>query len=97
MARRLGAEETWIAALRQEASDGDGNAAPSLEGVEEGWQTAIEYAALVTESGHAVDRHAYDRLSRHWTEGEIVEITFVAGLFSYFNRFNDALRVEVTT
>jgi hypothetical protein len=25
-----------------------------------------------------------------------VEITLVAGLFAYFNRFNDALRVEVT-
>ena len=28
--------------------------------------------------------------------GEIVEITLVAGLFSYFNRFIDALRVEIT-
>jgi alkylhydroperoxidase family enzyme len=33
---------------------------------------------------------------RHWNEGEIVEITMVIGLFAYFNRFNDALRVEVT-
>ncbi len=35
-------------------------------------------------------------LRRHWNEGEIVEITMVIGLFAYFNRFNDALRVEVT-
>ena len=61
------------------------------------FRTAIEYAELVTESGHAVDRHTYHRLAGYWTEGEIVEITFVAGLFAYFNRFNDALRVEVTT
>jgi alkylhydroperoxidase family enzyme len=35
-------------------------------------------------------------VARHWNEGEIVEITMVIGLFAYFNRFNDALRVEVT-
>ncbi len=96
MARRLGAKETWIAGLRREAYDGDGVAAPSLDDIEESWRTAIEYAELMTESGHAVDRHTYDRLAQHWTEGEIVEITFVAGLFAYFNRFNDVLRVEVT-
>lgn len=96
MARRLGAKGEWITALRKGASDGDGSAAPSLDGIEERWRTAIEYAELVTESGHAVDRQTYDRLARHWTEGEIVEITFVAGLFAYFNRFNDALLVEVT-
>lgn len=96
MARRLGAKGEWIAGLRREANGGDGVDAPSLDDIEESWRTAIEYAELVTESGHAVDRHTYDRLAQHWTEGEIVEITFVAGLFAYFNRFNDALRVEVT-
>ena len=82
MARRLGAKGEWIAALRREPSDGDGGAATSLDGIEESWRTAIAYAEQVTESGHAVDCHSYERLARHWTEGEIVEITFVAGLFA---------------
>ena len=96
MARRLGATEDWISAIRPEtplqADAGPG----SLDGLDEGWRTALEFAELVTESGHAVDADAYTRLARHWSEPEIVEITLVAGLFSYFNRFNDALRVEIT-
>jgi alkylhydroperoxidase family enzyme len=50
----------------------------------------------MTESGHAVTEEMYADLARHFDEGEIVEITLVAGLFAYFNRFNDALHVEVT-
>ena len=64
--------------------------------MEPGWVAALEYAEQVTESGHAVDADTYKRLAEYWNEGEIVEITLVAGLFCYFNRFNDALRVEVT-
>lgn len=60
------------------------------------WVTAIRYAEQVTESGHAVTDEVYGAMAEAWSEGEIVEITLVAGLFSYFNRFNDALAVEVT-
>jgi alkylhydroperoxidase family enzyme len=51
---------------------------------------------LVTDSGHAVGDRDYEGLSQHWGDAHILEITLVAGLFSYFNRVNDALRVEVT-
>jgi alkylhydroperoxidase family enzyme len=50
----------------------------------------------VTASGHAVTDAEYSELSQHWSEQEILEITLVVGLFAYFNRVNDALRVEVT-
>jgi alkylhydroperoxidase family enzyme len=96
LARRLGATEEWIAAVRPETpleADADPG---SLDGLDEGWHAALEFAELVTESGHAVNAEAYARLAQHWNEAEIVEITLVAGLFSYFNRFNDALRVEIT-
>jgi alkylhydroperoxidase family enzyme len=62
----------------------------------EDWRAALRHAELVAASGHAVTDAAHAELARHWGESEIVEITLVAGLFSYFNRFNDALRVEVT-
>jgi len=64
--------------------------------MEPGWTLALRYAELVTESGHAVDDSVYDKLAGFWDEAQLVEITMVIGLFSYFNRFNDALRVEIT-
>jgi len=96
LARRLGATEEWIAAIRPETPLRADAVPGSLDGLEDGWVVALEYAEQVTESGHAVDVDTYRKLSHHWNEGEIVEITLVAGLFAYFNRFNDALRVEVT-
>lgn len=72
------------------------SAEPSLDGMEEGWAAALRFGELVADSGHAVTDRDYRELARHWSDGEIVELTLVAGLFSYFNRFNDALRVEVT-
>ncbi len=96
MARRLGATDEWIAAVRPETPLQADAAPGSLDGLEDGWVIALEYAEQVTESGHAVDDDTYKQLSQRWNEGEIVEITLVAGLFSYFNRFIDALRVEIT-
>ncbi len=95
MARRLGAREPWLAAVRPETPEDDGTEG-SLDGMEERWKVALRFGELVTASGHAVTDQDYAELSRHWTDEEIVELTLVAGLFSYFNRFNDALRVQVT-
>jgi len=67
-----------------------------VAGLEPGWMAALRYAELVTESGHAVGDGDYEGLSQHWSDADILEITLTAGLFSYFNRVNDALRVEVT-
>lgn len=82
--------------VRLEAPE-DGEAAePSFDGLPAGWLPALRFAELMTDSGHAVSDEAYADLAAHWSEGAIVEIALVAGLFNYFNRFNDALRVEVT-
>ena len=70
--------------------------ASDLERFEPGWRAALRYADAMTRSGHAVTDELYAELARHWDAGQIVEITLVIGLFAYFNRFNDALRVEVT-
>jgi alkylhydroperoxidase family enzyme len=35
-------------------------------------------------------------LRAYFSEGEVVEIAAVVGIFNYFNRFNDALGMEPT-
>jgi len=37
-----------------------------------------------------------EALRAFYTEGEVVEIAAVVGVFNYFNRFNDALGMEPT-
>jgi alkylhydroperoxidase family enzyme len=96
LARRLGATDEWIAAVRPEEPEDGSTAEQSDAGMEPGWAAALRYAELVNESGHAVSDSNYEELAEHWNDGELVEITMVIGLFSYFNRFNDALRVEIT-
>lgn len=59
-------------------------------------QAAIRYAERVTLEAHSISDEEFAALREHFGEGEIVELTAVIGLFNYFNRFNDALQVEVT-
>jgi alkylhydroperoxidase family enzyme len=89
LARRLGGTDEQIAAVRTDGQGGLGIFEPA-------WLAAFRYADAMTVSGHAVTDALYGELARHWSSPEIVEITMVVGLFAYFNRFNDALRVEVT-
>lgn len=67
-----------------------------MEGLEESWLVALRYAEKVNESGHSVTDEDYEALAQYWDEEGILEITLVIGLFAYFNRVNDALRVEIT-
>ena len=61
-----------------------------------GWTAALRCAEVMTEGNGDLSESAYAELKRHWSDGEILEITMVVGLFSYFNRFNNALCVEIT-
>jgi alkylhydroperoxidase family enzyme len=56
----------------------------------------LEYARKLTLAPKAIDDALFDRLRKHYDEGEIVEISAMAGLFNYFNRVNDALHMEPT-
>jgi alkylhydroperoxidase family enzyme len=96
LARRLGAKEQWLVAVRRETPETDAVGPGSEDGLEGGWKAALRYAELVTESGHSVSDADYAELAKYWDDGELIELTLVVGLFSYFNRFNDALRVEIT-
>ena len=55
-------------------------------------------ARCVTIAFGSWDTHGgnFARLRTHYDEGEIVEISAMAGLFNYFNRVNDALQMEPT-
>ena len=59
-------------------------------------RAALTLAERMTTDAHGVDEEVWAELRTHWDEGQIVELAAVIGLFNYFNRFNDALRVAVT-
>jgi len=59
-------------------------------------KVALRLAEHMTRDGHTVDDELWAELRRHFNEGEIIELAAAIGLFNYFNRFNDALRMEPT-
>ena len=86
MARRFGATEAELAAL----DSGD------LEGFPPAERAAFRFSEQLTRDSNAVGDELFAELRRHYDQGEIVEIAAVAGLFNYFNRFNNALQMEPT-
>lgn len=87
MLRRLGATGEQLRSLR-------GEFRPELFDAKE--QAAILYAERMTLDAHSISDEEFAALRDRFDEGEIVELTAVIGLFNYFNRFNDALQVDVT-
>ncbi len=59
-------------------------------------KAALAYTKQFTLDAHKIDDAMFARLRQHYDEGEIVEISAMAGLFNYFNRVNDALQMEPT-
>ncbi len=57
---------------------------------------AFEFALAMTRDPEGISDEFFLALRKHYDEGSIVEIAAVVGLFNYFNRFNEALRVPVT-
>lgn len=43
-----------------------------------------------------VSEELHREVRDRWTEDQVVEIAAVAGIFNYFNRFNNALEVPPT-
>jgi alkylhydroperoxidase family enzyme len=56
----------------------------------------LRLAERMTRDAHSVDDALWAELGRHFDHGQIVELAAAIGLFNYFNRFNDALRMEPT-
>ncbi len=59
-------------------------------------QAALRFADLMTLNSRGIGDAEFAELRRHWDEGEVIELASVIGLFNYFNRFTNALRVEIT-
>lgn len=59
-------------------------------------KAALAYARWLTLDARSLPDELFARLREHYDEAEIVEISAMAGLFNYFNRVNDALRMEPT-
>jgi alkylhydroperoxidase family enzyme len=61
-----------------------------------GWAAALAFADEMTRTGGAVPDAVFAALSREFSTEQIVEITAVAALFNYFNRFANSLNIPVT-
>jgi len=59
-------------------------------------RVALEFAEKLTRDSNRVPDELFAELRRHFDEGQIVEVAAVAGIFNYFNRFNNALQMEPT-
>jgi AhpD family alkylhydroperoxidase len=55
---------------------------------------AIEYAELVTRDANRIPDDFFVRLAKEFSDAEIVELTFLIGLITMLNRFNNALGVR---
>ena len=56
---------------------------------------ALDLAERVTRDS-GVDDDFWSQLRKYYDEGEVIELLAAIGLFNYFNRFNNALRMEPT-
>ena len=86
MARRFGATEAELAALES----GDLAGFPPAE------RAALRFSEQLTRDSNAIPDELFAEVRAHFNEGEVVELAAVAGLFNYFNRFNNALQMEPT-
>jgi uncharacterized peroxidase-related enzyme len=59
-------------------------------------KAALRLAETVTRDAHAVTDEQFAELRSFYSEGEVVELLCAIGLFNYFNRFNNTLKMEPT-
>ncbi len=59
-------------------------------------KAALELAERETLDSNGIDDEFWARLRQHFDEGEIIELAAAIGLFNYFNRFNNSLKMEPT-
>jgi AhpD family alkylhydroperoxidase len=57
----------------------------------------VEYSIAAWEQPNRIPGTLFDRLRRHFSEAQIVELTLRITLCGFFNKFNDALGIEQET
>jgi uncharacterized peroxidase-related enzyme len=87
LARKLGWTDEQLAHLAEWPQREDFTAAE---------KAALRLAETVTRNANSVTDEQFAELRGLYSEGEIVELLCAVGLFNYFNRFNNALRMEPT-
>jgi len=65
---------------------------PELDDVD---KLVVEYAIAVTGAWDRTREELFERLKRHFSEAQIVELTWRTALCGAFNRFNDILQLEI--
>ena len=58
------------------------------------YAVAIDYLNAIFEGSNRIPDEMFKRLRAHFTEAEIVELTFLTGYINMLNWFNNALQVE---
>ena len=88
LAKQLGVSEALLDAMHSIDEHADEFSAAE--------RAALSLAERMTTDARGVDEDVWAALREHYDEGEIVELAAVIGLFNYFNRFSDALKIPVT-
>jgi len=57
---------------------------------------ALRLADAITRGNGHVSDEVWNAVAAHYDEGQIIELVGVIGLFNYYNRFNNALEIEVS-
>jgi len=59
-------------------------------------KAALRFAETMTSHPQELGDAQWTELRNYFDEGEVIELAAAIGLFNYFNRFNDALKMEPT-
>ena len=59
-------------------------------------KVALRLTERMTLDQHGVDDALWEEIRKHYDEGEVIELLAAIGLFNYFNRVNDVLKMEPT-
>ena len=65
---------------------------PELDEVD---KLVVEYAIAVTNNWNRTRDEIFTRLEAHFSEAQIVEMTWRTALCGAFNRFNDILQLDI--
>jgi uncharacterized peroxidase-related enzyme len=68
---------------------------PDCPGLDEVERLVRDYAVQVTEKPQMMRDAIFQSLRQHFSEEQIVELTLRTALCGFFNRFNDALQIEM--
>ena len=64
---------------------------PKLDEVD---RVVVDYSIAVTNAPQRIRDEVFERLRRHFSDAQIVELTLRIALCGFFNRFNDALQID---